>query len=469
MWIASVENIDWPASPGLSPDRLRADFLGHLDRAQAVGLNAVFVQIRPTADAFWPSRFEPWSQWLTGSQGKDPGWDPLGFMVEAAHGRGLAFHAWFNPYRVSMQPDPARLAADHPARLNPGWAVPYGGRLYYDPGVPAVRRFVQQAMMDAVVRYDIDGVHLDDYFYPYPVQGQDFPDAETFAAHGAGFTDRAAWRRHNVDLLVQELRDLVREARPEAAFGISPFGVWRNARSDPAGSDTTAFESYDGLYADTRAWIRNGWLDYVAPQLYWPIGFAAADYRTLAPWWAAQTEGSDTQLWIGQAVFRVGDPGQPAPWQDQSELSRHLTLNATLPQIGGDILFSAKDVWADRLGGVGRMAADHWRQPALGPVLPRLATAPAPGRPVVRLVLDGRDGPRLTFHSGVGSPPFQYAVYRYASPPGPAPEPAPDRLITIVPAAIGRLTLADASEAACLAVTAVDRANRESPAVRLLG
>ncbi|GAA4981967.1 hypothetical protein GCM10025734_02710 [Kitasatospora paranensis] len=186
VWIASVVNIDWPSQAGLSAERLQTDFVGQLDRARARNMNAVFVQIRPTADAFWPSPYEPWSQWITGVQGEDPGWDPLEFMVRAAHERGLAFHAWFNPYRVSMQPDVTALVADHPARTHPEWTVSYGGKLYYNPGVPAARRFAQQAMLDAVRRYDVDGVHFDDYFYPYPVSGQDFPDDAAFAAYGRG-------------------------------------------------------------------------------------------------------------------------------------------------------------------------------------------------------------------------------------------------------------------------------------------
>jgi len=464
VWIASAGNIDWPARQGLSADRLRADFEGHLDRSRALGLNAVFVQIRPTADAFWPSPFEPWSHWLTGTQGQDPGWDPLEFMVRAAHDRGLAFHAWFNPYRVSMQPDPACLAADHPARRNPGWMVRYGRGLYYNPGIPVVRRFVQRAMMDAVVRYDIDGVHFDDYFYPYPVAGQDFPDDEAFAAHGTGFRDRAAWRRNNVDLLVREMRDLVRAARPEAAFGVSPFGVWRNASSDPAGSATHAFQSYDGQYADTRAWVRSGWLDYIAPQLYWPIGWPAADYRILAQWWAAQTSGTDTQLWTGQFAARAGAPGGPAAWADPAELSRHLTVDARFPRIGGTILFSATALWVDRIGGVSRLAADHWRRPALGPVLPRLATAPAPSPPMAHLTQR-----TLTLSGGPGGRPFQYAVYRHDLANGSRSEsdlrPDPGDLIALVPGPTGSLVLPDASRTVHYAVTAADRANRESPAV----
>ncbi|WP_411104242.1 glycoside hydrolase family 10 protein [Streptomyces sp. cmx-4-9] len=463
LWIASVVNIDWPAAPGLTPERLRADFIGQLDRARTLGLNAVFVQIRPTADAFWPSPLEPWSQWLTGTQGQDPGWDPLDFMVRAAHERALAFHAWFNPYRVSMQPDPTRLVPDHAARLHPEWTVSYGGKLYYNPGVPQAREFCQRAMMDAVHRYDIDGVHFDDYFYPYPVAGQAFPDDDAYAAHGSGFPDRAAWRRHNVDLMVREMRDLVRAARPEAAFGISPFGVWRNDSSDPAGSPTTAFQSYDGLHADTRGWVRNGLLDYIAPQLYWNIGLAAADYGRLAPWWAAQTVGTGTQLWIGQSVYKAGAAGQPAPWQDPAELSRHLSLNSTLEAVSGDILFSAKDVWADRLGSVTRMAADHWQRPALVPVLPRLASGAAPARPLILPPRHGERGLRLTAGHGAGAPrPLQFAVYRYDSHPGPRPPLDAAHLTALVPAPAGRFEDPAGSRHAWYVATAVDRVGRES-------
>ncbi|GAA4830945.1 family 10 glycosylhydrolase [Kitasatospora terrestris] len=464
VWIASVVNIDWPSAPGLTPERLRTDFLGQLDRAVARGLNAVFVQIRPTADAFWPSPYEPWSQWITGVQGRDPGWDPLDFMVRSAHERGLAFHAWFNPYRVSMQPDVTALVPDHPARTHPEWTVSYGGKLYYNPGVPAARRFAQQAMLDAVRRYDVDGVHFDDYFYPYPVSGRDFPDDDAFAAYGQGWTDRNAWRRHNVDLMVSEMQQLVREARPDACFGISPFGVWRNDTSDPAGSATKAFQSYDGLHADTRGWIAKGWLDYIAPQLYWHIGLAVADYAELAPWWAAQTAGTDTLLWIGQAAYKVADPAQPAPWQDPAELSRHLDLNATLPQVSGDILFSAKDTWADRIGAVSRLQADHWQRPALVPVLPRLADGTPPRRPAVHARRHGTDGLDIDSPgSPAGRPaPFRYAVYRYDTAPGHDPVLDAAHLVAVVPAATGRFDDPDGPRDAWYVVTAVDRVGRES-------
>ncbi|MFH9014416.1 glycoside hydrolase family 10 protein [Streptomyces sp. NPDC017943] len=365
VWLATVANRDWPSKPGLSAAQQRSELLTHLDTAVRNRLNTVFFQVRPTADALWPSPYEPWSQYLTGTQGRDPGWDPLGTAVEEAHARGLKLHAWFNPYRVAAHADPGRLVASHPARENPDWVVAYGGKLFYNPGMPEVRAFVEDAMLDAVARYPVDGVHFDDYFYPYPVAGQSFDDDDAYDEHGGGFPDRAAWRRDNIDRLVRETADRVKELRPGTAFGISPFGVWRNSSTDPAGSDTRAgVETYDDLYADTRTWVREGWIDYIVPQLYWNIGFAAADYAKLVPWWAEIARGSSTQLYLGEALYKAGDPAQPAAWQQPAELSRHLTLAAEHAPVRGHVYFAARDVAADRIGAMARVVADHYGLPA---------------------------------------------------------------------------------------------------------
>ncbi|MEU0333648.1 family 10 glycosylhydrolase [Streptomyces sp. NPDC006193] len=368
VWIATVANRDWPSRPGLGAAAQRAELIAHLDRAVRHRLNTVVLQVRPTADALWPSPYEPWSEYLTGVQGGDPGWDPLGTAVREAHARGLELHAWFNPYRIANHTDPGRLAASHPARRHPDWAVPYGGRLYYNPGLPEVRAFVQRAMLDAVARYPVDAVHFDDYFYPYPVAGQTFDDDDAYDRHGGAFPSRAAWRRANIDALVRETAAGIERVRPGTRFGISPFGVWRNASTDPRGSDTRAgVETYDDLYADTRAWVRNGWIDYVVPQLYWHIGFAAADYARLVAWWAQVAEGTGTRLYIGEALYKAGAAGQPEPWQDPVELSRHLTLAAGHPQVRGHVFFAAGDVAADPIGAMARVVADHYRRPAKPP------------------------------------------------------------------------------------------------------
>ncbi len=361
MWAATVSNRDWPSRPGLDAARQRAELVDLLDAAVVRRLNAVVFQVRPTADALWPSPYEPWSQYLSGVQGQDPGWDPLGTAVREAHARGLELHAWFNPYRVAVHDDPSRLVSCHPARQHPEWIVPYGGRLYYNPGLPEVRRFVQDAMLDAVERYDIDAVHFDDYFYPYPVAGEPFDDDDAFARYGTGFEDRAAWRRDNTDRLVSEMADRIKGIRPGARFGISPFGVWRNADSDPRGSDTRAgVQTYDDLHADTRKWVREGWLDYVVPQLYWHIGFSAADYARLTPWWDEVAAGTGVDLYIGEALYKAGAPGQPDAWQDPAELSRHLTLAAAYPQVRGHCYFSAREVVQDPIGAMAKVVSDHY-------------------------------------------------------------------------------------------------------------
>ncbi|MGX1566588.1 glycoside hydrolase family 10 protein [Streptomyces sp. NPDC055506] len=361
VWLATVANRDWPSKTGLSASQQRAELRKHLDTAVRRRLNTVFFQVRPTADALWPSPYEPWSQYLTGTQGKDPGWDPLGTAVEEAHARGLQLHAWFNPYRVATHADPSRLAASHPARRNPDWVVTYGGKLYYNPGLPEVRAFVQDAMLDAVRKYPVDGVHFDDYFYPYPVAGQRFDDDAAYEEHGGGFPSRAAWRRDNINKLVKETAARIKKVRPSAGFGISPFGVWRNAATDKRGSDTRAgVQTYDDLHADTRKWVRESWIDYIVPQLYWNIGFAAADYAKLVPWWAEVARGTSTKLYVGEALYKAGDPAQPAAWQNPAELSRHLALAEDYAQVRGHVFFAAKDVATDRIGAMAKVVADHY-------------------------------------------------------------------------------------------------------------
>ncbi|MBK3644682.1 glycoside hydrolase family 10 protein [Streptomyces sp. MBT33] len=368
VWVATVANRDWPSKPGLTADRQRTELIALLDRAVEDRLNTVILQVRPTADALWPSPYEPWSQVLTGTQGGDPGWDPLGTAVEQAHARGLELHAWFNPYRIANHTDPTKLVATHPARRHPDWVVTYGGKMYYNPGLPEVRAFVETAILDAVRKYPVDAVHFDDYFYPYPVAGQTFDDDAAYDRYGGGFASRADWRRDNIDKLVRETAAGVKAIRPAAQFGISPFGVWRNAATDSRGSDTRAgVQTYDDLCADTRKWVRKNWIDYICPQIYWNIGFSAADYAELLPWWAEVAKGTATRLYIGEALYKAGDPAQSAAWQDPAELSRHLTLAADHPQVRGHVYFAAKDVAADPIGAMARVIADHYQQPARPP------------------------------------------------------------------------------------------------------
>jgi len=409
MWIATVVNVDWPSEPGLSAQQQQDELTSWLDLAVASNFNAVILQVRPTADAFWPSAREPWSRYLSGTQGTDPGYDPLGFAVEQAHRRNLAVHAWFNPYRVSMDNRLQDLSPAHPARQNPQWVVRHEGRAYYDPGIPEVRAFVIDAIMDAVTRYDIDAVHFDDYFYPYGARGKRFKDAATFASYGNGAT-LAQWRRANVDALITELGGRIKAAKPWVQLGISPFAVWRNAATDPSGSATRAgVQTYDDLYADTRRWVREGWIDYVAPQIYWTRDHELANYETLVRWWsgeidAARANGHDVGLYVGEAAYRAGTAD--GSWRRPRELSRHLAYATDWPQVQGHVYFSAKDVRADRKRAVSRLVKRWYSRPALQPVIGRPpGTAPAP-------VADLRvnDG-RLTW-SGSDDQAVSYAIYR---------------------------------------------------------
>ena len=467
-WVASVVNIDWPSRPGLTVAEQKAELVGWYDEAAARGLNAVVLQVRPTADAFWPSPHEPWSKYLTGTQGEHPGYDPLAFAVDEAHARNLQLHAWFNPYRVSMDTDRDALVPDHPGRVHPEWVEAYGGKLYYNPGIPAVRRFVEDAIMDAVTRYDVDGVHFDDYFYPYPSGTAEFPDDDTFATYGDGFEDRADWRRDNIDRLVSELDSRIHDAKPWVRFGVSPFAVWRNQATDPEGSATTAgAETYDDLYADTRRWVREEWIDYVAPQVYWNIGFAPAAYDVLVPWWSEQVAGTDVALYVGQATYKVGTSTQDPAWSDPEEMTRHLDLNRDHPEVAGDIYFSAKDVRANRLGGMDIVQADHYRHPALVPVAEDVR-GHGPRAPKGLRATGSGEGVSLTWRGDATS----YAVYRFE---GHQPRPRPcafadaRHLVETVRGedrtARQRWTDATAEPDVSFTyfVTALDRANRESP------
>ena len=417
MWISSVVNIDWPSETGLSVEEQQAEFVAWLDLARELNLNAVICQVRPTADAFWPSDHEPWSQYLTGTQGQDPGYDPLAFQLAEARKRNLEYHAWFNPYRVSMQTDPAELVPDHPARVHPEWVWAYGPKLYYDPGIPEVREFVQDAMLEAVEKYDIDAVHFDDYFYPYPVGGEDYPDADTYARYGRGIDTIEDWRRDNINLLVREMHDRIHELKPWVKFGISPFGIWRNESSDPLGSETSGTESYEAISADTRTWVKEGWVDYINPQIYWQIGLEVADYAKLVPWWADVVSDTDVALYIGQAGYKATS----GVFTDPAELADHLTFNHDHPDIDGDVWFSAKDVRTDTDNWASIVAQRHYSRPSLVPVIEHLG-GKAPAAPVGMVARRMGDGVMVQWGHRSAATPASYAIWRFDGDVDPTEE-----------------------------------------------
>lgn len=345
-WVSTVFNLDWPSTGSYGKqDQQKQEFSKLLDDLQGMGMNAVFVQVRPAGDALYPSLMIPWSKTLTGSQGKDPGYDPLAFMIEETHKRGMQFHAWFNPFRANTDAKTDALAANHVVKQHPEWIVNANGTLYINPGLPEARQHIIDAVMEVVSRYDIDGVHLDDYFYP---SGGNFDDNAAFVKYGL-LLSKADWRRGNINAFVQQLGAAIHSAKPKLPFGISPFGVWRNQSVDPTGSATKAgVTAYDNMYADVRAWIKNGWIDYVMPQLYWSLSFPTARYDTLTDWWANEVKGTGVKLYIGHSPYKLGTA--EAGWQDGREIVNQLEYNKQRPEVAGDVFFSAKDLRRNPLG-----------------------------------------------------------------------------------------------------------------------
>ena len=339
VWVATVDNIDWPDSPTIYAHIQKAAFLKLLNMHQRNGMNAVIVQVRPAADAFYPSPFEPWSQWLTGVQGQAPFpyYDPLEFMITETHKRGMEFHAWMNPYRAVFSITNSSITATHITRQHPEWFITYGDKKYFDPGNKDVQRYVTNVVKDVVKRYHVDAVHFDDYFYPYRIAGKEFPDDAKYKQYGNGMS-KDTWRRSNTDSIIVMLGKAIKETNKKCRFGISPFGVWRNASVDSMGSNTKAGQTnYDDLYADILLWLRMGWIDYVTPQLYWEIDHKLADFNTLADWWAAHSYGKDCYIGIG--YYRANSN---AAWKDKTQLPKQIQKIRSLPALKGMAFYSSK-------------------------------------------------------------------------------------------------------------------------------
>ncbi|MGB2579900.1 uncharacterized lipoprotein YddW (UPF0748 family) [Elusimicrobium simillimum] len=357
VWIATVENIDWPSKQGLSAEEQKAELAAMLDSLKEMGFNTIFLQVRPTADTLWPSNLEPWSQWLSGEQGKYPGYDPLAFAVYEAHKRDMKIHAWFNPFRVGK----AKLTKTHPARQHKDWVIKYGDKKYFDPGNPAARAHNINVIMEVVEKYDIDGVHIDDYFYPYPIEKKDknipFKDKKSFKRYAAKGQPLDDWRRQNINTFIRDLKTKIKAAKPGLPFGISPFGIWRNKEDDTAGSDTTAFSSYSGIYADSRLWVKEGLVDYIVPQIYWHFEHEKAPYGKVLDWWQGEIACLDNapQLYIGLAAYKHGTP----QWADKYEISRQVAYAREKPEVGGFVYFSASKVLADNNGIYGLICDIH--------------------------------------------------------------------------------------------------------------
>ena len=388
VWIATVENIDWPSNPLLSTAEQKAEMIALLDSVKAYNMNTIVFQIRPDADALYASELEPWSEWLTGKQGiaPDPWYDPLKFTIDECRKRGLDIHVWLNPYRAIQNIDKTKAADSHVSKTHPDWMLTYGKQKLFDPGNPEVRNHVARVVSDLVRRYDLDAIHFDDYFYPYKITGVEFPDDNSFKKYPRNFgpQDKENWRRDNVNLIIKQIHDSIKSIKPYVEFGISPFGVWRNKKNDPDGSETRAgVTNYDDLYADILKWQKEKWIDYVTPQLYWYIGKEVADYAILAKWWASHSYGCN--VYIGQAPFLLNAQSRDQSWRTADEITKQLDLNRSIPEIKGSIHFSAKFMKKDPLGIQEKLLAGHYRYPALTPVNPLVVpVVPAsPGKAVL--------------------------------------------------------------------------------------
>ena len=456
VWIASVANIDWPSRPDLSTDLQREEFRKILNDHHRTGINAIIVQIRPNADALYRSNFEPWSAWLTGKEGKgpDPEYDPLTFMIEEAHERCMEFHAWLNPYRAIF--DATRfyrdsthfpldslnqiirdlaesdsvntsgmLSDDEYAKLcklldidtsllvykHPDWFLQYGNKIYFDPGNPEVQQYITEVVRDIVARYDIDAIHMDDYFYPYRIAGNEFPDSISFAEYGGSFAKESKdeWRRENVNTIVNMLNSAIKGEKPYVKFGISPFGVWRNASVDPAGSNTKAGQTnYDDLFADVLKWQKERWIDYVIPQIYWYHGFELADFEVLAKWWNENHYG--VQIYIGHGFYRVSEDSQTEAWRNPNEIPRQIELSRELPNISGSCFFSSKSMINNPLGVSDDLKDNYYSRPAIIPTIEWLGNT-ALEMPQFEVIRNNRLGIELKWEGNHGD--RYYILYRF--------------------------------------------------------
>ena len=417
-----------------------------LDSLRLAGINAVLFQVRPQADAFYASAYEPWSRYLT-DDGKAPSplWDPLAFIIAEAHARGMELHAWLNPYRVTASKRQVVAPQHKYYHSHKDRFVRYGGKIYFDPGIPENRDFIVDVVADIIDHYDVDGIHFDDYFYPYPERGLAFADDTSYSRYG-GDTDRDDWRRGNVDKLIEAIHTLISQRKPWVRFGISPFGIWRNHTSDPRGSDTAGLENYDALYADVLLWAERRWVDYLIPQLYWKLDHRVAPYRVLAPWWDSNSCGC--QIYIGQDI---------ACTMREDELAVKLQMTRAAEAIKGNCWWPGYDISANRGGIADSLATTHQATIALPPTYPHISSAAPRHSPKTRLHSDG-----VTISWSVPKPQgkvsdeVRFVVYRFSA----------DSAIDIDdPANIIAVTDADhytATAPGIYAVTALDRVNNES-------
>lgn len=463
-WLCTLANLDWPSRSGLSSSSQQREFRELMDMMHGMGLNAVIVQVRPAGDAIYPSELVPWSQYLSGTQGQPPSpyYDPLAFMVEEAHSRLVEFHAWFNPFRAVSSNKFSSVAADNPINHHPEWSFAYGESRYFDPGIPEVRNYLVRVIMEVVRKYDIDGIHLDDYFYPYPLEGQPIPDNRSFALYGNGFTSKEAWRRANIDDFISQLADSIFLSKPSVKFGVSPFGVWRGSEQDDRGSATNrTFTAYDGLYADTRKWIEYGWVDYMAPQLYWNITHSRASFKVLLDWWSGL--GQDRHIYVGHGVYMMQDENAPL-WANTSEYVQQVRLCRSDDQVCGNIWFRASTLNDNPAGIREALGKQVYNYPSLVPVMPWIDSMP-PLRPRMLVVAQDAEGISLDWDAPTpaadGDLADYYVVYRFMDD-APLNMDDPRQIVALRRNSFYRDEKLEKGHSYTYVVTSVDRLHNES-------
>lgn len=400
---------------GVGTEAMQKTLTYQLNELQKDGCNAIIFQVRPECDALYESELEPWSYYLTGKQGQKPNpyWDPLQWMIDECHRRGMELHAWINPYRAKTK-SPHENAANHVIVRHPEWTFEYDGLTLLNPAFKACRDYICDVVRDILERYDVDGLHIDDYFYPYPVAGVEIPDEAQFREDSNGIQDRGDWRRYNVNLFIQQVYETIHSVKPWVKFGVSPFGIYRNQKSDPNGSRTNGLQNYDQLYADVLLWDANGWMDYCVPQLYWEIGNKAADYDELIHWWNRHM--TRTAFYIGEDVERTVKFADPSN-KSQHQLAAKMALHAELPRIQGTVLWYAKAA-VDNVGNYGTLLRNnYWRTPALQPLMPHIDKK-APKAPRKLKVVRMDDGEQVLFWTapkgrGWKDEAVKYVVYRF--------------------------------------------------------
>ena len=451
---------------GLGKQKMQSTLTYQLDELQKDGVNVIIFQVRPECDALYESKLEPWSRFLTGQQGvaPKPYWDPLQWMIVECHKRGMELHAWINPYRAKTK-GTRQLAANHIAALKPMNCFAYDGQFILNPGIPENRDYICQVVKDIVARYDVDGLHMDDYFYPYPVKGESIPDDELFLDHPNGIKDHGDWRRYNVNLFIEQVYKTVHETKPWVKVGISPFGIYRNRKSSNIGSNTNGTQNYDDLYADVLMWVNNGWLDYCVPQIYWEIGHKAADYDTLIRWW--NQYAAARPLIIGEDVERTvkaADKTNPQAHQQAAKMALHRQM----PNVAGTVLWYAKAA-VDNVGNYGSNLRNvYWKYPALQPSMPFIdGKAPKKVRKVKPIWTE--DGYVLFWTAPKGDSwndkAAKYVVYRFRKGDKLNTD-DPSKIVAITTQPFYKLPYNNGKEKWVYAVTALDRLQNESKVVK---